>query len=66
VLVISNASPLIALTQIGRLDLLRQLHTRICDSNTARLGHGPGTDASATARFYERFHNADFRIMPRD
>jgi Domain of unknown function (DUF4062) len=28
--VISNSSPLIALTQIGRLDLLRQLHTSIC------------------------------------
>jgi predicted nucleic acid-binding protein len=28
--VISNSSPLIALTQIGRLDLLRQLHARIC------------------------------------
>ena len=27
--VISNSSPLIALTQIGRLDLLRRLHTRI-------------------------------------
>lgn len=27
--VISNSSPLIALTQIDRLDLLRQLHTRI-------------------------------------
>ena len=28
--VISNSSPLIALTQIGRLDLLRQLHAGIC------------------------------------
>ena len=28
--VISNSSPLIALTQIGRLDLLRQLHGCIC------------------------------------
>ena len=28
-LVISNSSPLIALTQIGRLDLLRQLYIRI-------------------------------------
>jgi uncharacterized protein len=29
VLVISDSSPLIALTQIGRLDLLRQLHSSI-------------------------------------
>jgi uncharacterized protein len=28
--VVSNSSPLIALTQIGRLDLLRRLHIRIC------------------------------------
>lgn len=28
--VISNSSPLIALTQIGRLDLLRRLHLCIC------------------------------------
>jgi predicted nucleic acid-binding protein len=28
--VVSNSSPLIALTQIGRLDLLRRLHFRIC------------------------------------
>ena len=28
--VISNSSPLIALTQIGQLDLLRRLHTCIC------------------------------------
>lgn len=27
--VISNSSPLIALTQIGQLDLLRQIHTRV-------------------------------------
>jgi uncharacterized protein len=27
---ISNSSPLIALTQIGRLDLLRQLYTTVC------------------------------------
>ena len=29
-LVISDSSPLIALTQIGRLDLLRRLHSSIC------------------------------------
>lgn len=28
--VVSNSSPLIALTQIGQIDLLRRLHTGIC------------------------------------